>query len=99
MENPNKQLLLIERILLFANQPGYLTTTKILFVLVVEDEAVNPEFQWNVDSEIKALLVSDTLIPCLVSLKAKISIDRPLLRIIFSPSIRSRFIGCTLKIP
>lgn len=35
---------------------GYVTTTKIKLVLVVEDEAV-PDVQKNVDDEIKALLV------------------------------------------
>lgn len=34
---------------------GYVTTTRIKFVLVVEDDAV-PEAQANVDAEIKALL-------------------------------------------
>jgi trafficking protein particle complex subunit 2 len=34
---------------------GYVTTTKIKFLLVVEDDAV-PETQPNVDSEIKALM-------------------------------------------
>jgi hypothetical protein len=36
---------------------GYVTTTKIMFILVVEDDAV-PDLQQNVDAEIKSLLVS-----------------------------------------
>jgi hypothetical protein len=34
-----------------------MTTTKILFILVVEDDAV-PEHQQAVDADIKALMVS-----------------------------------------
>lgn len=42
---------------------GYVTTTKIKFLLVVEDDAV-PEMQSSIDNDIKALLVRTFLMLC-----------------------------------